>query len=128
MPKISVHLGLTFPGSGEFTSNRCDVSFDDIDVAGDVPAQLEACKAALETTATEVEAALATEAANISGLSVGGLGLARSFAEFREKLNKWQENVVAEVRRQKEVLEKLATPKTVAVAPSFKNEKRVKYA
>jgi len=128
LPKISVHLGLTFPGAGEFTSNRCDVSFDDIDVTGDVPAQLEACRAALETTASEVEAALATEAANISGLSVGGLGLARSFAEFREKLNKWQENVVAEVRRQREALEKLTTPKPVAVVPSFKKEKRTKDA
>ena len=128
MPKVSVHLGLTFPGSGEFTSNRCDVSFDDIDTEGDVAAQLAACNEALTKVSEGVEIALATEAANVSGLSVGGLGLARSFAEFREKLAKWQENVVGEVRRQKEALEKLTTPKTVAVAPSFKKEKKGKDA
>jgi len=36
--------------------------------------------------------------------------------------------VVAEVRRQREALEKLTTPKPVAVVPSFKKEKRTKDA
>lgn len=52
MPKVGAHLGLTFKlkKDSNYEFMRPDISIDDIDVDGDVDAQLEKCKEALRKT------------------------------------------------------------------------------
>lgn len=86
MPKVSVHLGLTFPGAKEFTSFRADVTFAEIDTEGDLEAQKAACLALVDDLAVTAEAALAQEASNVSGLNMEGAGIGAEFAKFRDRL------------------------------------------
>ena len=99
MSTVSVHLGITYPGSKQFSSFRADVTISDIDVQGDIKEQLkEALEASIEIGKT-AEDAVAQQAANASGLAVEGVGLATDFYEFKDALKKWQENVVGQVTK-----------------------------
>ncbi|KKL97934.1 hypothetical protein LCGC14_1829490 [marine sediment metagenome] len=83
MPKVSIKLGLTFPGAKDYTSFRVDVAFSDIDTDGDLEAQKKACLEVADDLAIAAEAALAQEASNLSGLAIEGAGIGAEFAEFR---------------------------------------------
>ena len=99
MSTVSVHLGITYPGSKQFSSFRADVTISDIDVKGDIKEQLkEALEASIEIGKT-AEEAVAQQAANASGLAVEGVGLSTEFYGFKETLKKWQENVVSQVTK-----------------------------
>jgi hypothetical protein len=85
MAKVTLHEGLTFSGEKEYSSFRVDVTIADIDTEGNVGEQLKQAVEALEETAIEAEGALATQAANVSGLAIEGAGVGAAFANFREK-------------------------------------------
>jgi len=94
MPKVSVKLGLTFPGAKDYTSFRADVAFTDIDTDGDLEAQKKACLEVADDLAIAAEAALAQEASNVSGLAIEGAGIGAEFADFRARFKKaWQKLV-----------------------------------
>ena len=97
MPKVSVKLGLTFPGAKEYTSFRADVAFSDIDTDGDLEAQKKACLEVADDLAIAAEAALAQEASNVSGLTMEGAGIGAEFATFRTKFGKAWKTLVARV-------------------------------
>lgn len=107
MSTVSVHLGITYPGSKQFSSFRADVTISDIDVKGNIKEQLkEALEASVEIGKV-AEEAVAQQAANASGLAVEGVGLATDFFEFKDSLKKWQNNVVGQVEKlTKEVAER----------------------
>ena len=89
MAKLSVELSLTVKiPNQEFGMFKVATWFGDIDADGDVEAQVAKLSEAFETVAQGAEKALAQEAANVSGLSVEGLGLAGEFAEYREYTQK----------------------------------------
>lgn len=106
MSTVSVHLGITYPGSKQFSSFRADVTISDIDVKGDIDEQLKEALAASVKIGETAEEAVAQQAANASGLAVEGVGLASEFYGFKETLKKWQENVVDQVKKLKDQVEK----------------------
>ncbi len=97
MPKVSVKLGLTFPGAKEYTSFRADVAFTDIDTDGDLEAQKKACLEVADDLAIAAESALAQEASNVSGLAMEGVGIGAEFATFRTKFRGAWEKLVDRV-------------------------------
>ncbi len=114
MSTVSVHLGITYPGSKQFSSFRADVTISDIDVkmdlsdekrSKDIEEQLKEALAASVKIGETAEEAVAQQAANASGLAVEGVGLASEFYGFKEALKKWQENVVDQVKKLKDQIE-----------------------
>lgn len=97
-----IELGITIgiPGKDKFNMAKPVLRWT-IDSAGDVAAQIEEHKAALEEAGPEIEAALGQQLANVSGLSVSGAGQGAALA----KLEKLMEFVVKEQLRVKKVLE-----------------------
>ena len=93
MSKVSVHLGITYPGSVNFSSFRSDVTISDIEVEKDIPSQVEEALLAIIEIGTAAEEALAQQAANASGMAVEGVGLATEFYQFREKDKAWKKKV-----------------------------------
>ena len=115
-----MHLGVTFavdPADRGSPWFRADVHLDEIDVEGDVEAQLARSLKALEQVSEKGEGALAQEASNISGLNVEGFGIARAFGEYKDKLKTWQNSVVGEIRRQGELVDKVAAAAGVEADP-----------
>ncbi len=105
MTKVSVHMGITYPGAKEYSSFRSDITIGEVDTEGNVDEQI---KEALETIAKigdTAEETLAQQAANASGLAVEGVGLATEFYLFREKDKKWKQKLadkMAELLDEKE--------------------------
>ena len=130
MSKVSLHLGVTFaadPADRGSPWFRADVHFDEIDVDGDVDAQVDRMVSALgEKIAAKGEEALAQEASNISGLAVEGFGIAGMFEEYKSRTKTWQDNVVGEVRRQKRILKKIAPDEDGAEEETEKPAKKTK--
>lgn len=92
MAKITIHEGLTFPGEKEYSSFRADVTIEGIDDEGDVEEQCKRAVEAVDEMAPYVEASLAQQAANVSGLDIEGAGIAATFAKFRGKFEPmWKE-------------------------------------
>ncbi len=104
MKELSYEAAITLkiPGT-DYGMAKPSVRFT-IDVEGDIAEQIEQHKAALAELAPAVEEALAQQLANITGLAVEGYGLAASVA----KLEKLLDFTVKEMKRQKEVVDKLA--------------------
>ena len=120
MSKISLRLGVTFavdPADRGSPWFRADVHLDEIDVEGDVDAQLARSLEALEKVSEKGEGALAQEASNISGMNVEGFGISRAFGEYKDKLKTWQNSVVGEIRRQGKLVDKVAVAAGVEADP-----------
>jgi hypothetical protein len=100
--KISVHQGLTLPIPGkDFSSLRYDVTLTDIDIDEDIDEQITKGLAAVEKVTEAGEKALGEGAASITGLNFEGFGV----SDIVRKLNAKLENVIGEVKRQRDVLE-----------------------
>jgi len=93
MPEVSVHLGITYPGTKDFSSFRSDVTISNIDVKESIPEQVKESLEAIAEIGEAAEEALAQQAANASGLAVEGVGLATEFYMFREKDKAWKKKV-----------------------------------
>ncbi len=104
MKELSFEAGITLkiPGT-DYGMAKPVVRFT-VDVDGDVDAQVEQHKEALAKVAPAVEESLGQALANITGLAVEGYGLADEVA----KLAKTQAFIVKEMKRQKEVVGRLA--------------------
>ena len=106
MTKIALQFGLTLPGQKQYSMVRPEIGIFDLDVDDpNFEETLAKALAKIEVASPLVEEALAQRAADLLGLEVGGAGLATEFAEFRERTRKWQQNVVAEVKKHKLVLD-----------------------
>ncbi|KKM69984.1 hypothetical protein LCGC14_1445340 [marine sediment metagenome] len=101
MNELSYEAAITLkiPGT-DYGMAKPSVRFT-IDVEGDIDAQIEQHKKALEKLAPAVEESLAQELANITGLNVEGYGVAAKV----EKLEKLLDFTVKEMKRQKEIIE-----------------------
>lgn len=115
MPKITIHAGVTLPGSQEYSSFRGDVTFTDIDTQEPLVPQLKECIEAVEETGRAVEEALATQASNLSGMNVEGVGIATEFQEFRRRLRTAWEDLVAKVNKHDDVIQALEATGRVKV-------------
>jgi len=115
-PLVSVHVGITIPGPQEYSSIRTDCEFRNINVLHDIEPQLERCLEVAKQVYVAVEKQLAEQAANASTLAVEGLGLASRFDEFERFTKTRFEQIVNEVRRQRDLVESV-TPKTDANKP-----------
>lgn len=102
MPDVSVHLGITYPGTKDFSSFRSDVTISNIDVKEDIDVQIKEALDAIIQIGEAAEEALAQQAANASGLAVEGVGLATEFYLFKEKDKAWKKKVADKL---KEVIE-----------------------
>lgn len=102
MPKISVKLGITLPGPQQYSSFRADFGISDLDTDGDVEAQLEAALEAGEKASVQAEAGLAQQAANVSGITLEGVGVGQAFADFREKFQPAWKKLVEKVKELEE--------------------------
>ena len=105
MPEVSVHLGITYPGTKDFSSFRSDVTISNIDVKEDIDKQVAESLDAIIQIGEKAEEALAQQAANASGLVVEGVGLATEFYLFKEKDKAWKTKVadkLKEVIKEKE--------------------------
>ncbi len=98
MAKVSVHLGITYPGTKDFSSFRSDVTISDIEVNEDIPTQVKEALDAIVDIGEAAEEALAQQAANASGLAVEGVGLATEFYLFKEKDKAWKKKVAARLK------------------------------
>ena len=107
MPKVSVKYGLTLKVA-DYNMLRVDVAFDDIDVNGDVQAQIAQCASVYGATSPAAEQAVADAAANASGLSIEGVGFGTALAEYKAKMKAWMENIVGEIKRQKGIIDNAA--------------------
>ena len=106
MPVVTVKLGISYPGTKQFSNFRADVTIGDIDVKGDIDEQLKEALAASIKIGETAEEAVAQQAANASGLAVEGVGLASEFYGFKETLKKWQENIVGQIQKVTDQVEK----------------------
>ena len=104
-PRVTLHLGVTLPGAQQFSSVRADVEVSNLEVGPEFEADLERALALVSLASPSVQEALAQRVADASGLAVEGVGLAAEFSLFKERLTRWQSNVVEEVKRQRELLE-----------------------
>lgn len=117
MPTISVSSKLTLPvPNQDFGSFSQEIGFWGIDVEGDVEAQVAACVAAIDPAASAAQERLAQEAANLSGITLEGLGLSKEFTNFKDRMTNILNRVVKEVTRHKGDLDKLDIP---ALAKQF---------
>ena len=109
MLELSYEAGITLkiPGT-DYGMAKPSVRFT-IDVEGDIDAQIEQHKKALEKLAPAVEESLAQELANITGLNVEGYGVAEKVKGLEQRLD----FIVTEMKRQKEVLEDIVGAKQV---------------
>lgn len=100
MPKIDVEIGVSLKlPNVDYGMIKPTVRFSDIDTDGDLEAQIKACVAAIGPIAEGVEQALAQEAANASGLSIEGLGLAGEFTAFRDNSNAVTKKLIEQIRK-----------------------------
>ncbi|KKL96052.1 hypothetical protein LCGC14_1848380 [marine sediment metagenome] len=121
MNELSYEAGITLPIPGtKFGMSKPSVRFT-IDVEGDIDAQIEQHKKALEKLAPAVEESLAQELANITGLNVEGYGVAEKVKGLEQRLD----FIVTEMKRQKEVLEDIVGAKQVD-KPAVRGGKRKK--
>ena len=104
--KITIRAGLTLPGPKEYSSIRSDVEFVDVDLDGDLKAQFESGVKAIEEAEEHVDKALAQQVANLSGLSLEGLGVATELQKLKDKLNPWAKGLTADIVGIKAALEK----------------------
>ena len=99
---IEVGITLKIPGT-DYGMAKPIVRMD-FDIDGDIDEQIERHKKAMEKTGPAVEEATAQELANTTGIASEGYGLADEVAKLAKTLG----FVVKEMKRQKEVVGKLA--------------------
>ncbi|KKK82220.1 hypothetical protein LCGC14_2805560 [marine sediment metagenome] len=104
--KVTIRAGLTLPGPKEYSSIRSDVEFVDVDLDGDLKAQFEGGVKAIEEAEEYIDKSLAQQTANISGLSLEGLGVATELKKLKDKLNPWAKGLTADIKGIKVALEK----------------------
>jgi hypothetical protein len=111
MPHISVELGLTLPiPNRDIGVFKQTIWFGSIDTEGDVDAQVKLCLDALPKVVDGAEAGLAQTAANMSALSIEGIGLAQEVTEFKGKVSEALKKIVGKMNDQ---TGELATIKTL---------------
>ena len=103
-PKIGVRLGVTVPGpANSYRSWRAELSIDDLEVNDKIDAQIAEALEAIVKAGDALHEPLAQQAADISGFTIEGTGLATELAEFREETRGWMAKVVEKL---KEMLDK----------------------
>ena len=105
MPFVTLHLGITIPGSQEYSSVRVDAEYVHIDTEGDVPAQIVRCREVADELESALEEDVAKKAANASGLSIEGMGVAGDLKSFQERMEIRTTSIIGEVERHKITLE-----------------------
>jgi hypothetical protein len=104
LAKISVGLKTTIPGpKNSYRSWGADVRIEDLEVNGEIDKQIEEALEAIAKVGEALHVPLAQQAADISGLTIEGTGLATELDEFREETRGWMAKVVEKL---KEILEK----------------------
>jgi hypothetical protein len=109
MPKVSLHMGITYPGAKDYSSFRSDITITDVDTEESIDEQIKKSLDAIAQIGDAAEETLAQQAANASGLAVEGVGLATEFYLFREKDKKWKQKLadkINELIEEKDAAEK----------------------
>lgn len=96
MSKVFIKNGLTLPGPQDFSSFRSDVAFE-VDTEGNIEEQIKECVEVAERVSVASEQALAQQAANLTGLSFEGLGIASAFKKFRVSFKREWEKLLGRV-------------------------------
>ncbi len=107
-PKVTVHVNLKLPGPQQYSMIEVGAMFAGLDVNATkeaLSAQLDACAATTLTALPKVEEVVAQGIADASGMAVEGSGLRRQFASFEDFVNKRLQQIVEEVKRQREVID-----------------------
>ena len=112
--KVTVHQGITLPipGKGGFSSAKYDVTIADIDTEEDTKAQIERSLAVVNEITEAGEMAVADGMANLTGMNFEGLVITEEFNKFVTSLKTWQDSIVKEIRRQKEIVDGLVSVRT----------------
>lgn len=87
---VDVHLGITTPGPQEFSSVRADFTIHGVPIDLDDEELEDTLAKATKTgdaVAVHVEAGVAQEISNSTGLTVEGAGVGQEFKEFKEKFS-----------------------------------------
>ncbi len=99
MAKVTVHRGVTIAPKNTYHSFRADITISDIDSDGDVDHQIEEALAVHSQVSEAIAEPLAQDAADVSALSIEGMGITKQFDKFLKEDKAWKESVVKEVTK-----------------------------
>ncbi|MEK0326847.1 MAG: hypothetical protein QQN63_14210 [Nitrosopumilus sp.] len=109
MAKVTVHRGVTISPKDTFHSYRADITIADIDTEGNVEEQIEEALEVHTLMSDAIEEPLAQDAANVSALSIEGMGISKQFAKFLVNDKAWKKSVVTEVKNLQNIIKDSTT-------------------
>ena len=111
MAKVTVHRGVTIAPKNTYHSFRADITLSDIDTEGDVDKQIKDSLVVAAELSSALEEPLAQDAADVSALSIEGMGLTKQYNQFIVDDKAWKKSVVAEVKKLQKLVDEFGPKK-----------------
>ena len=105
MAKVTVHRGVTIAPKNTYHSFRADITLSDIDTEGDVDKQIKDSLIVAAELSSAIEEPLAQDVADVSGLSIEGMGLTKKYEQFILNDSAWKASVVKEVKKLQDMVD-----------------------